>query len=138
MILLINFFFLRKQLSSLYHHKVKVMQPDAAGVDKLKIFPFLDSMVILDQLKDELPVYLVKSADIDINMSCMEWWELNKSALPGLSAAAYKVFLIQPSSAASERAFSLLNSSFNDQQYQSLQDYVEASIMLQYNRKNSE
>ena len=41
---------------------------------------------------------------------------------------------VQPSSAAAERAFSFLNSGFNDQQEQSLQDYIEASAMLRYNK----
>ena len=35
--------------------------------------------------------------------------------------------------AASERVFSLLKASFSDQQELTLQDYVEASLMLQYN-----
>ena len=37
-------------------------------------------------------------------------------------------------SAASERVFSILNNSFNTKQQQSLQDLIEASVMLQYNR----
>ena len=40
----------------------------------------------------------------------------------------------QPSAAAAERVFSLLQNSFKDQQYSSLKDYIEASIMLQYNQ----
>ena len=34
-----------------------------------------------------------------------------------------------------ERVFSLLNNSFKEQQYSSLEDYIETSIMLQYNAK---
>jgi len=41
------------------------------------------------------------------------------------------ILLIQPSSAASERVFSLLNNTFNEQQQSCLEDYVEVSIMLQ-------
>ncbi len=40
---------------------------------------------------------------------------------------------MQPSSAASERVFSILKASFEEQQDSALQDYVEASLMLQYN-----
>ena len=40
--------------------------------------------------------------------------------------------LIQPSSAAAERVFSLLNS-FKENQARALEDYIETSIMLQYN-----
>ena len=45
---------------------------------------------------------------------------------------ARQILLVQPSSAASERVFSLLNNSFGERQYSSLQDYIEASLMLQY------
>ena len=40
-----------------------------------------------------------------------------------------------PSSAAAERIFSLLNNSFSsqDQQESALEDYVQLSVMLQYN-----
>ena len=51
------------------------------------------------------------------------------------SSAAKQIFLVQPSSAASERVFSLLKASFKDQQESSLQDYVETSLMLQYNKR---
>ena len=45
-----------------------------------------------------------------------------------------KIILIQPSSAAAERVFSLLKVSFNERQDGALQDYIEASLMLQYNK----
>ena len=47
--------------------------------------------------------------------------------LPVWSSASKQIFLVQPSSAASERVyiFSLLKASFKDQQESSLQDYVE-------------
>ena len=48
-------------------------------------------------------------------------------------AAARQVLLVQPSSGASERVFSLLKNSFGDRQNSALQDYIEASLMLQYN-----
>ena len=51
------------------------------------------------------------------------------------ATAARKVLVVQPSSAASERVFSLLNNAFSQQQHSALQDYIEASIMMQYNRR---
>ena len=45
------------------------------------------------------------------------------------------VALIQPSSGAVERVFSILTNTFGTQQDHSLQDYIEASLMLQYNYK---
>ena len=47
--------------------------------------------------------------------------------------AAKKALLVQPSSAASEWLFSLLNNTFGKRQNSSLEDYVESGIMLQYN-----
>ena len=44
------------------------------------------------------------------------------------STAFKLVLLVQPSSAAAERVFSLLRQS------SSLEDYIETSLMLQYNR----
>ena len=67
--------------------------------------------------------------------SPLEFWKTHASSLPAWAVtAAQKVLLIQPTSAASERFFSLLNSSFSQQQYSSLQDYIETSLMLQYNK----
>jgi len=49
------------------------------------------------------------------------------------SAACKSILCLQPSSSAAEWIFSLLKNSFNEEQYSSLEDYIEASIMLQYN-----
>ena len=37
--------------------------------------------------------------------------------------------------AAAERVFSILKSSFNDQQEQPLVDYLQANVMTQYNKR---
>ena len=44
-----------------------------------------------------------------------------------------QVLLVQPSSAAAKRAFSLLSAAFSNQQESALADYLQASVMLQYN-----
>lgn len=54
-------------------------------------------------------------------------------ALPCWSNAVKKVLTIQPSSAAAERVFSLLNSGFGDLQENLLKDYIETLVMLRYN-----
>ena len=48
---------------------------------------------------------------------------------------AFTVLLVQPSSAASERVFSILSASFNDQPESTLSEYLQASVMLQYNKR---
>ena len=55
--------------------------------------------------------------------------------LPHWSSAVMKVLLVQPSSAAAEQVFSILNSSFNDSQEHALVDYLQAWVMLQYNNR---
>ena len=116
-------------------HKVDEMKPDASAIDTLKAFPFLDNITVLNELKQELPTYLAKAADVSATIEPLVWWKNHSGDLPHWSAAACKVTLVQPSSAAAERVFSLLSCSFGPQQDLSLQDYIECSLMLQYNNK---
>ena len=89
----------------------------------------------LTNLKSELPAYLAKAADVSPDVGVLEWWKQHKDDLPHWISAAQLVALVQPSSAAAEKVFSLLNASFGDQQVHALQDYVEASLMLQFNKR---
>ena len=115
-------------------HKVVHMQPDADALNSLGILPFLSATTIA-KLKEELPSYLAKAADISPELSPLTWWKMNATSLPTWSSTTQQVLLIQPSSAASERVFSLLKNSFGDQQLAALEDYVETSLILQYNKK---
>ena len=112
--------------------KAHTMQPRATDLDSLHSFPFFSADHI-KALKDELPVYLSKCADTADTFCPLEWWRRNGEDIPHWSAAARTVLLVQPSSAAAERAFSLLKASFHEQQDNSLQDYIESSLMLQFN-----
>ena len=70
----------------------------------------------------------------------MKWWKQHSDNLPNWSSAVMKVLLVQPSSAAAdhERVFSLLNASFDDLQDHALVDYLQASVMLQYNKREDQ
>ena len=114
--------------------KVHEMQPDCAAVDSLSAFPFFDQSS-LDDLKVELPSYLAAVEDISPTYDPLEFWKSHELSLNCWARAARKVLLVQPSSAASERVFSLLNNSFGHQQNCALQDYIETSLMLQYNKR---
>ncbi len=46
------------------------------------------------------------------------------------------VLLMQPSSGAAERVFSILSNFFSSQQESSLEDYIGLSIILQYNHRS--
>ena len=68
---------------------------------------------------------------------CSTFWNVNHDALPNLSAFARYCITMTPSSAAAERVFSMLKNSFTiGQMRQSLEDYTEGSVMMQYNKHN--
>ena len=107
---------------------------DGSDVDQLTSFPFVTTMMLPD-LKAELPSYVAKAEGIDSGYCVLKWWKNASVDLPHWSVLARQVLLVQPSSAAAERVFSLLSNSFNEQQLNALEDYIEASIMLQYNKR---
>ena len=118
---------------------VKVSRPTAADVERIRArdVPFKNTNDVIQSLKDELPTYLVKAAVIsdafDILSDSVQWWKDVSPDLPSWSFAVQKVVLVQPSSAAAERVFSLLMTMFGDQQHYVLEDYVEAALMLRVN-----
>ena len=59
---------------------------------------------------------------------------MTTSTVTSLTCLTAQPNLIQPSSAVAERVFSILNNTFTDRQDNTLQDYLESSVMLQYNR----
>ena len=87
--------------------KMVEMQPTSIDIDELQTFPFLNESSVLENLKKELSVYLTKAADLDRNIDPVQWWKDHTDDLPCWSAAAAKILLVQPSSAAAERVFFL-------------------------------
>ena len=66
---------------------------------------------------------------------CTKFWSLYHVALPNLANFTRYCMTMTPSSAAAERVFSVLKNSFTiGQMRQSLEDYTEGSVMLQYNK----
>ena len=65
----------------------------------------------------------------------MAWFHNHSDRLPHWSQTARLLSLVQPSSAAAEGVFSLLKANFNDRQLSTLEDELEASIMLCYNHR---
>jgi len=65
----------------------------------------------------------------------LRWWKGHLQDLPCWSSAARDVVLVQPSLATSEQVFSLLKANFGPQQDCWLQDYIESSLMLQFNKR---
>ena len=115
--------------------KVIELIPDAAAVDNLRSFKFLNSDEVIGNLKSELPAYLAAADGTSSTVDLLVWWERHSETLLHWASACKTVLLCQPSSAAVERVFSLLNSQFNHSQFSALEDYLEAAIMLQYNKR---
>ena len=63
------------------------------------------------------------------------WWAKYAKDLPAWAELARLVFLASPSSAAVERVFSILRNTFDAGQKLALEDYVETSLLLQYNNR---
>lgn len=108
------------------------LKPTSTDIDSLNIFPFIDA-ALLDQLKQELPIYLAAAEGISSDVQVMDWWKIHENEISTWSTACKHILLVQPSSAAAERVFSLLQNSFTKRQQSSLDDYISLSVMLQYN-----
>ena len=115
--------------------KCSELRPTVADIDSLRMFPFLDSQPMIDGLKAELPAYLAAAEDVSTEIEPVAWWKSHSTELPKWADAFRYIVLVQPSSAAAERVFSILQG-FTAQQQSSLEDYIELSVMLQYNSRS--
>ena len=111
--------------------KVGELKPSSSDIDNLKVFPFLKDR--LEELKRELPLYMAKADGVSPELDKLEWWKKHQLELPNWSRACKTALLIQPLSATAECVFSLLNNSFKESQTSALEDYIETSLMVQYN-----
>jgi hypothetical protein len=62
--------------------KIQEPKPDTASLDELSLIPFLNTSEAISNLKQELPYYLSKSADISSDMCPLVWWKNNSPELP--------------------------------------------------------
>ena len=118
--------------------RIQWFEPTNALVESLRAFPaFLNSDTTIDGLKAELPAYLAAAEDVVIptEEKKVEWWCGNEEQLPRWASTVKQFLLVQPSSATAERVFSILKASFNEQRNCALVDYLQASVMSQYNKR---
>ena len=109
--------------------QVQALNLTAAALEELRNFPFANDNATIANLAQELPLY--RAASDGVTVTCeLTWWANHKDTLPHWSLLVKKLLLIQPSSASTERVFSLLTNAFGSQQESALQDYLEASVML--------
>ena len=95
--------------------KVNDIMPSVTDIKELGNFPFIKNSD-QEKLILELPSYMAASNGINNSIGILEWWKRHEKLLPSWSMEARKLLLCQPTSAAAERAFSLLKASFNYRQ----------------------
>ncbi len=71
----------------------------------------------------------------ELTTALLLWWKVQERLLPKWSWFVKKMLLIQPSSASVERVFSIVNRIYSKDRYSSLNDMIELSVMLAYNKK---
>jgi len=83
----------------------------------------------------EFPVYVRRVSELPPQPQCpdlMEWYNDHQESLPSFFSGALVASLIQPSSAAAERMFSMLKAAMvNDNG--GLEDHTSGMCMLRYN-----
>ena len=64
------------------------------------------------------------------------WWVQHKTKLPSLFQCLRGVLTHSTNSAPPERLFSILNDTFQNDMQRSYADYIELSLMLQFNKRS--
>jgi hypothetical protein len=111
---------------------------------RLTIAPLKEKLVpdsLIDRMISELSEYEKACSNLDwsndtyaIRIRNVETFWATHKLIPAWTEFTHLVFLLQPTSACVERAFSILKYIMGDQQVASLSDKIEMSLMLRYNR----
>ena len=68
----------------------------------------------------------------DYSNAILDWWRSNGTSFPAWALAARVVFAI---AASCERVFALLKNLFGEESMSALADYLQAGLMLNYNKR---
>ena len=99
---------------------------------------------MLVSLKQQVPQYVSAAANAptfnkgsvaDYSKTILDWWRTNGTSFPAWALAARIVFAVSPNSASCERVFALLKNLFGDEAMRALADYLQAGLMLNYNKR---
>lgn len=111
--------------------KLSELKPTVTDIDQFAHFPFLKPKIPM--LKAELPSVVAACEDVHPSVDPIRWWKSHGEKLATWYESFKLVLLVQPSSAAAERVFSILANTFSSKQEAALEDYIQLSVMLQYN-----
>jgi len=101
-------------------------------LNEFSVFPWISPEMMI-KLEEELPRYKILAQSVVPEIKLCDWWRNQLLVLPCWSNCFYWVILYQSSSGAAERVGSIFHQMYSDGNHLSLEDYVEASVMVQYN-----
>ena len=115
--------------------QVQGLQPTIESLELLRKLAFFNNDTIINGLAEELPKYLALSDGVQVQTEDDKamWRARNAKTLPKWAAVVRKILLVQLSSGAAERVFSLLNTNFSKGEEAALEETLEPLIMLKYN-----
>ena len=105
------------------------------------VFDMLQSSSLINKMINELAPYQIQSneclwshmKDKEVLENIIEFW-LERNSLPAWRDFAHLYYLLQPTSASVEHAFSMLKYIYTDQQSLSMVDLIKTTLMLRYNK----
>jgi hypothetical protein len=141
-------YFVAAQIIDPFYVKENNNELNGTSVESiLKVFSLFLSDEDIKDLLSEFSDYkyiseCVRNVVIDAKLRgdyIEQFWanNLRTNQLPTWTKFAHRLFLMQPTSACVERAFSLLIYMYGDQQYASLMDIIEIQLMLRFNRSKT-
>jgi hypothetical protein len=112
----------------------KLLPGESVSLEHLRNYAHFQGLV--DGMYDECADYKILAEEYPGGEKDdpTEFFEINKLRIPNWYEAFHIVSLVQPSSCAAERVFSILNLAMGDSQQQLLADLTATIVMLRYNR----
>ena len=83
----------------------------------------------------EIIAYAAAVEEVEAFVQPLKWWCRHRCELPTLASVLMRILLVQPSRAANESVFSLLNHLFSSHQDSAIEETIEATIMARMNGK---
>lgn len=105
-----------------------------ALVHALRSIPPLATPTVQAGLIGELKAFRLESIGVAPLDDVRPWWLARRAKLPYFFDAVSVAILLQPSSAMCERVFSRLVNMFQPNQFSSMADYIEGSVLLAHNQ----
>jgi len=104
--------------------------------------PFRDRL--LTRMRGEIPEYQTLLGNVDVSKfnhrkppeftrQVLGWWKAHRNELEAWSEAARIIFAMKPTSAMTERVFSMLSCAFPPNRNGAAMDMIEASLMVKFN-----